>query len=182
MKPQTINSLIIVNHRGFIFYNAVSFQLVWWSSVLWGNWSLLLTIPLLLLHFGLVTSIENPHSCRRDLLVMIKVGVLGVAIDALLTLLGVFEFNTSPWWLDCLWLHFGLSLNHSLNFLRALPVFLQAILGGVFGSLSYLGGAQFYAVSLPLGVSTSALILAVLWTILLPLFVKIALSQQLTRR
>ncbi len=165
-----------------MLYNALSFQLVWWASVLWANWSLLLTIPLLLLHFVLVTSIENAPACHRDLHTMIRVGMLGVAIDALLTLLGVFEFNTSPWWLDCLWLHFGLSLNHSLNFLRALPVFLQAILGGVFGSLSYLGGAHFYAVTLPLGMSTSALILALLWATLLPLFVKIVLSQQLIRR
>lgn len=182
MKSRALNSLILVNHRGFMLYNALSFQLVWWASALWANWSLMLSIPLLLLHFALLASIENPQHCRRDLLTMLKVGMLGISIDALLTLMGVFEFNTSPWWLACLWLHFALSLHHSLMFLRALPVVLQALMGGIFGSLSYLGGAKLHAFALPLGVGESVLIIAGLWVFLLPVFIQIASSQQLMRR
>ena len=66
--------------------------------------------------------------------------------------------------------------------MRALPIILQVILGGVFGSLSYIAGAQFNAVTLPFGESISMLILAVVWAILLPLFIKISRSYRQIRR
>ncbi|MDG5899288.1 DUF2878 domain-containing protein [Shewanella xiamenensis] len=168
--------------QGVIIYNALSFQCVWWSSILWGNRVLLLNISLLLIHFLLLTLVENRQAVLRDFSTMIKVGLLGIVIDTLLTLFGVFEFTVLPWWLACLWLHFALSLHHSLIFMRALPIILQVILGGVFGSLSYIAGAQFNAVTLPFGESISMIILAVVWTILLPLFIKISRSYRQIRR
>ena len=168
--------------QGVIIYNALSFQCVWWSSILWGNRVLLLNISLLLIHFLLLTLVENRQAVFRDFSTMIKVGLLGIAIDTLLTLFGIFEFTVLPWWLACLWLHFALSLHHSLVFMRALPIILQVILGGVFGSLSYIAGAQFNAVTLPFGESISMIILAVVWTILLPLFIKISRSYRQIRR
>ncbi|KEK27581.1 DUF2878 domain-containing protein [Shewanella xiamenensis] len=168
--------------QGVIIYNALSFQCVWWSSILWGNRVLLLNISLLLIHFLLLILVANRQAVFRDFSTMIKVGLLGIAIDTLLTLFGVFEFTVLPWWLACLWLHFALSLHHSLVFMRALPIILQVILGGVFGSLSYIAGAQFNAVTLPFGESISMIILAVVWTILLPLFIKISRSYRQIRR
>ncbi|PZP33185.1 DUF2878 domain-containing protein [Shewanella xiamenensis] len=168
--------------QGVIIYSALSFQCVWWSSILWGNRVLLLNISLLLIHFLLLALVENRQAVFRDFSTMIKVGLLGIAIDTLLTLFGIFEFTVLPWWLACLWLHFALSLHHSLIFMRALPIILQVILGGVFGCLSYIAGAQFNAVTLPFGESISMIILAVVWAILLPLFIKISRSYRPVRR
>lgn len=52
--------------QGFIIYNALSFQCVWWSSILWGNGVLLLNIPLLLIHFMLLALVENRQAVLRD--------------------------------------------------------------------------------------------------------------------
>lgn len=193
---------------GWIIYNALSFQLVWWVSVLWLNQGLLLTVPLLLLHFVLLAwlatshpALKNGNVCDRegeihsgkesvmthgsapecwqyhakaDSRLMLNVAGLGIAIDIGLMALGVFEFSAFPWWLCCLWLHFALSLNHSLAFMGALPLGVQALFGGIFGALSYVSGAQFNAVTLPYGSLHSGIILFFIWLILLPVALQLA--------
>lgn len=191
----------------FNLYNALSFQLVWWTSVLWLNWALWLSIPLLLVHLllflrfkpyadscnglqhsgqgkttmsdkGLVTKppMLRPVILNRVSLNILGLAVLGIVIDSLLTLLGVFQFSHLPWWLALLWLHFCLSLRHSLAFMQRCPVVIQALLGGVFGSLSYLAGAHFGAVYLPHEESVTAAILALVWAFLLPFMLRMTLS------
>lgn len=191
----------------FNLYNALSFQLVWWTSVLWVNWALWLTIPLLLLHLllfqrvkpcadncegtqqsGLGEAAMHDSSLMTKFLMLkaailshvslniLSLAVLGIVIDGSLTLLGVFQFSHFPWWLALLWLHFCLSLRHSLAFMQRLPVVIQALLGGVFGSLSYLAGAHFGAVYLPFDASVTAGILALVWAILLPFMLRMTLS------
>ncbi|MDT3293790.1 DUF2878 family protein [Shewanella sp. SP2S2-6] len=174
MKSMLANSRHLPKHQGFILYNALSFQAVWWSSVLWLNLSLLLTIPLLLLHFILLSSSGKGQYRQVDLRLMLKVAALGIGIDTVLSVLGLFEFPALPWWLGCLWLHFGLSLNHSLAFMRPLPLILQALLGGIFGTLSYVAGAQFNAVILPCGNVISAVVLFFVWLVLLPFLIQLA--------
>uniref|UniRef100_Q0HXB4 DUF2878 domain-containing protein n=1 Tax=Shewanella sp. (strain MR-7) TaxID=60481 RepID=Q0HXB4_SHESR len=172
------SSLNISKHQGFIFYNALSFQCVWWTSVLFGNSALLLSIPLLVLHFMLLPWVETAAAIPRDLSTMLKIGLLGMAVDSLLTLASVFEFSAFPAWLACLWLHFAVSLHHSLKLIRAFAIVLQAILGAIFGSLSYLAGAAFHAVSLPYGEGVSAVFLTIIWAVLLPLFIKLSRSHR----
>ncbi|MGL5359431.1 MAG: DUF2878 domain-containing protein, partial [Shewanella sp.] len=199
MKPRQGPSTPLTT--GWIIYNALSFQLVWWASVLWLNQALLLTVPLLLLHFVLLVCSAKPRSAKphsaephsalghqqaaqdlepkrpipqispqglkaqwqdnvkADSRLMLHVAALGIAIDIGLMALGVFEFSVFPWWLCCLWLHFALSLKYSLAFMGALPLVVQALLGGIFGALSYVSGAQLDAVSLPYGALSSAIIL-----------------------
>ncbi|MFV0597289.1 DUF2878 domain-containing protein [Shewanella sp.] len=175
-------TLNISKYQGFILYNALSFQCVWWTGVLFGNSALLLSIPLLVLHFILLPWGETAGAIPRDLSTMFKVGLLGIVIDSLLTLTGVFEFKVFPSWLVCLWLHFALSVHHSLSFIRAFAIVLQAILGGVFGSLSYLAGARLHAVSLPFGEGISAIILTIIWAMLLPIFIYLSRSRRQLRQ
>ena len=52
--------------------------------------------------------------------------------------------------------------------MRPLPLILQALLGGIFGTLSYVAGAQFNAVTLPYGNVISAVVLFFVWLVLLP--------------
>ncbi|ESE41931.1 putative periplasmic protein [Shewanella decolorationis S12] len=176
------SSLNISKRQGFILYNALSFQCVWWTSVLFGNSTLLLSIPLLVVHFMLLPWVETARAIPRDLSTMLKVGLLGMAIDGLLIWMGIFEFPVFPGWLACLWLHFAVSLHHSLSFIRTFAIVLQAILGGVFGCLSYLAGARLYAVNLPFGEGISVIILAVIWAILLPVFIYLSRNHRLNRQ
>jgi len=148
--------------RLFILMNALCFQLVWWAGVLAHNQFILLSVLLLISHFLFSKSV------RHDALLMCVCGVMGIAVDSLLLWFGVFEFNITPYWLALLWCYFALSLDYSLGFFRTLPLWLQSLLGGLFGSLSYLTGAKFDAVVLPLGDVWSALVLALIWSGLFP--------------
>lgn len=174
MKSILANSLVPLKYQGFILYNALSFQVVWWSSVLWLNSSLMLTISLLLIHFILLAVLGKHEYRKVDLLLMLKVAALGIGVDTVLAVLGLFEFALFPWWLGCLWLHFALTLNHSLAFMRHLPLIFQALLGGIFGGLSYLAGAEFNAVNLPYGNVISAFVLFFVWLVLLPFLIQLA--------
>lgn len=164
--------------RGFMIYNALSFQLVWWSSVLWLNLSLVFTIPLLMLHFILLIGLGKRQCYRLDWIFILKLAPIGMAIDGLLMVFGVFEFAVFPWWLICLWLHFILSLHYSLAFMRHLPLFLQAIIGGVFGCLSYVTGAHMSAVTFPLELSVTCIVLATIWSLLFPLLLRLTHSNR----
>ncbi|MFP2770837.1 DUF2878 family protein [Oceanisphaera sp. KMM 10153] len=76
-------------------------------------------------------------------------------------------------WLALLWAGFVLTLGYSLCWLRRVPLWLLMPIGAVAGTSSYLAGWQLGAVSLPLGFWPSAVILALLWSVLLPLLVRL---------
>jgi hypothetical protein len=52
-----------------------------------------------------------------------------------------------------------------------MPMYLQALIGSVSGPLSYYAGYKMGSVALPEGVLKSLFILAVIWAVLLPVFI-----------
>ncbi|WP_220770694.1 DUF2878 domain-containing protein [Shewanella sp. MBTL60-007] len=150
--------------------NLVMFQGVWWLSILYQNSALWLTVPLLLLHLYL-----SPNHLQ-DIRLMLKVASFGFFFDCALMLSGVFQFLPFPIWLLLIWCHFAISLSYSLTFAQKLNWTVNAILGGVFGCMSYLAGARFGAVELPLGLFSSAVILFVAWLVMFPMFVNVSRS------
>ncbi|WP_192022313.1 DUF2878 domain-containing protein [Shewanella sp. WPAGA9] len=150
--------------------NACAFQVIWWAGVLAGNQ--LILIPALLIVWHFVVSQQN----KWDLKVMLVSALAGCLVDSLLTVFGIFEFASFPIWLGLLWAYFAISLNYSLALFNHLPVAIQALLGGVFGSLSYIGGANLGAVTLPQGTATTAIVLFVIWFVLFPSFLHLAKS------
>lgn len=158
----------------WLILNALSFQAIWWLGVLGQNQYLWLSAMIVALQFVLV------KAKLVEFKVMLIASVIGISIDMLLIQSGVFVFSVFPWWLLILWGGFSLTLNHSLGFCHRLAWYLQALLGAVSGSLSYLAGAKFNAVSLPMGQLESTLILAVIWSMLFP--VLIFISDRLTRQ
>lgn len=148
--------------------NLLMFQAVWWLSILYQNSVLVISLGLLLLHFALSSNRQ------ADLLCMLKVVACGLVIDSTLTLMNVFEFQTTPYWLALIWCHFALSFRYSLAFAQKLPFYLNAIIGGVFGCLSYLAGARFDAVVLPQEYLTSVMILFSVWFVIFPIFVNVS--------
>ncbi|WP_153913622.1 DUF2878 domain-containing protein [Shewanella sp. TC10] len=148
--------------------NALAFQVIWWAGVLAGNQ--LIIIPVLLVVWHFVVSQQK----KFDFKVLVVCGVIGIALDTVLTFTGLFEFTVFPFWLGLLWCYFAISLNYSLALFNRLPISVQALLGGVFGSLSYIGGANLQAVSLPNGTVFSGLILLMVWSLMFPLLLWIA--------
>ncbi|WP_434952736.1 DUF2878 domain-containing protein [Shewanella sp. HL-SH4] len=151
-----------------ILLNAVSFQAIWWLGVLYQNQFILVSLMLIGLHFLL------SDQKRADVLILLVITALGAAVDVGLTYFGVFVFASTPWWLLLLWGYFSLTLNVSLGFAHKFNLPVQVIIGGVSGCLSYLAGAKFDAVILPLGMTPSAIILAVIWSVLFPVSLHIA--------
>ena len=147
------------------WFQAVSFQIIWPTTVLGGNQWLILPLCILLLHF-----ILSP--CRQKDLQIMALALMGIATDMALMQLGVFVFSEWPLWLLVLWFAFVLNFGHSLAFLRRLQVIWLILIGAVGGCYAYLASWKLGAVELPLGLWATSCILLVLWAIIFPLLVK----------
>lgn len=142
------------------------FEGFWLLAVMGQNTTAWLLGLLLLGHFIFTPSRTN------DVRVL-SLALLGLAMDGLLTWSGVFVFAQWPWWLVLLWCGFVLTLGHSMRWLARLPWWGLVLAGAIAGPSSYLAGWRLEAVTLPLGVSISLLILVPLWALLLPLLVQL---------
>lgn len=129
------------------------------------NELLAVLVVLLLIHF-----IWSP-SPRQDAL-LIPVALLGFGFDVALMQLGIFQFEQFPYWLATLWIAFVFAVRHSLNWLKKLPLYFSSALGAMFGTLSYLAGEQLMAVTFPLGMIPTTIILMLAWALLLPFVIK----------
>ncbi len=159
-----------------LWFNALWFQCIWFSTVLGGNDFLPLVVALLLLHIA----------CARERLLELRqlacVGGLGIAVDAGLSLAGVYLFPGQvlvPLWLCCLWLGFAGVLGRSLGYLASRP--LLCVLGGLVAfPLNYWAGQRLGAVEFGLSVPLTLAVLALVWGMVLPLMFRLTrrLGQQ----
>ncbi|WP_417614769.1 DUF2878 domain-containing protein [Oceanisphaera sp.] len=144
----------------------LGFEGFWLLAVAGQNQWVLLTALLLVLHFVFTPS-------RRADIGVLWLALAGMTIDLMLTVTGVFFFDHWPLWLGVLWIGFVLTLGHSLRWMRRLPAWLLMMVGALAGTTSYLTGWQLGAVTLPLGLWPSVLVLASLWSALLPILVRL---------
>ena len=144
-----------------VILQALWFQAIWFSAIFGQNEFALLLVCIFACHLLI------SKAWRSDLKIW-PIAVVGFCGDLLLTWLGVFEFAAFPLWLAIIWLSFALTLLYSMAWLERFNIFGQAVIGGCTGCLSYLAGARLDAVELPFGIMTTAIILAVYWSILLP--------------
>jgi len=146
--------------------NALWLQAGWWGCVLGARhpWLLGLVLAGLLLHLGLC------RQRRDEVRALLTIGIAGCLLDALLGAAGVFDFAQCPLppWLALLWLVLASGMRHSLAWLRR-PTWLAVLCGALGGPLAYLAGARLTGVGLPLGSVTTALSLAGIWAVWLPL-------------
>ena len=105
-------------------------------------------------------------------------GLAGCSLDASLGALGVFDFaqRPLPLWLAVLWLVLASGLRHSLAWARR-PVWYGALLGLCGGPLAYIAGAPLAGVGLPWGTLGTALLLAPLWAVWMPLILRMAATR-----
>jgi hypothetical protein len=152
----------------------VGFQLGWFACVLGtaadNPWIGPLIVAILVsLHLAVLAS--RWHLLRLVLLA----AVLGIAMDGLMLLLGVFAFQSSalpiwisPLWLTAMWVNFSLTLRVSMSWLLD-RYLLGALLGSVSGPAAYYAGAKLGAISFQTTLPVAFLVLAVVWSISLPL-------------
>ena len=155
--------------------NVAAFQLTWWASVLGAASSKGWIGP------AVAACILPLHVCLAvDRLAMIKtiglVGGVGYLADSVLGLARVLEFQgndfggrfLAPLWLLGLWLVFATTLGSSLSWLSSRPR-LAAVLGASFGPVSYYAGFNLGALQLGAPHLRSLFIIAIVWSLLLPL-------------
>ncbi len=154
-----------------IWLNLAGFQLIWWLSVLLGNTALPWVVLILILHL-----VFHPNRIS-ELAVMLVCALCGIAVDASLTVAGVFVFPESglilPLWLIALWFAFCATLRQGLVWFRG-HYWLAALLGGFSAALTYIGAAGLGAVELGLPIWQVFLLLALIWSLLFPCLVFIS--------
>lgn len=155
----------------WLLANALWLQAGWWCCVLGAQhpW-LLLPVPI-----GLSVHLYLCPDLTAEVKVLWWAALAGCALDSVLAALGVFDFATwpLPLWLALLWLVLASSLRHSLAW-ASRPVWRGALLGAAGGPLAYLSGASLADVALPHGPLATALLLAPVWALTLPLLLRIA--------
>lgn len=158
-------------------WNFVAFYAGWFACVMGAArgylWlGPLATVILLAVHLGLS---PDPRGESR---LILGVGLLGGALDTLLSSLGLYTFGELsflPWlcppWMVALWMLFASTLRGSMSWLLPRPK-LAAVLGAIFGPVTYLYGVGMGAISLTAPSVVSLGVLGVVWAILMPLLMR----------
>lgn len=161
----------------FLIINAALFQISWWVAALYSQYAAVIIFVIIALHFWLTPTPKEDG-------VLLIIALLGVLSDTLQIMLGVFSTleDTMTWWLISLWGSFTLCLNHSLRWLNSMAYWQIAILGGLFGPLSYIAAIKLGALSTTLSISEVVAIQLPCWAVLLVAMVWLNQhSQQLYR-
>ncbi|KAB2825860.1 DUF2878 domain-containing protein [Aliivibrio finisterrensis] len=156
--------------RYFPIINAVWFQLVWFSVILYQQQAIPFLLVSILLHLFV-----SPTR-KIDFCLLILISLLGVFGDVLLSFAGVYQFANNaliPVWLILLWCHFGFAINHSLGWLSRFHLGLVALIGAIAGPLNYLAGHRFGVVDFSYSYQITLFIIGVIWAVNLPVFILI---------
>lgn len=133
--------------------NALGFQVGWWACIAGVG----LGLEIQAIAFCAVLVCAHLSISKSPLQEIRLAGVallMGILVDSLLQCLSVIDFYgwalgpLSPFWLWMLWALFAMTLNGSLAFLKNQSHLTCAILGMVFGPLTYFAGARLGAASL----------------------------------
>ncbi|MDX1301444.1 DUF2878 domain-containing protein [Photobacterium sp.] len=94
-------------------------------------------------------------------------GITGISMDMLLSYFGVYQFagNALPLWLILLWLGFSSFVWLVRKVIQNYPPYVLVIIGSIGGMISYWAGFRLEAVSWPLGIPVTVIILLVAWLV-----------------
>jgi len=125
---------------------------------------------------GLALHLRYCQDRGAEVRALFWVTLAGCVLDSVLGAMDVFDFAQwpLPLWLALLWLVLASGLRHSLAW-AARPVWLGALLGMLGGPLAYLAGARLAGVALPMGVMPTAIVLGMIWALVFPLALRVAL-------
>ena len=155
--------------------NALGFQAGWWACIAGVGRGLELEA------IGFCALLAGAHLYfaqfpQQELKLAALALVFGVLLDASLQQFAVIDFYgwalgpLSPFWLWALWVLFAFTLNSSLAFLQKQPRVTAALLGLVFGPLTYYAGAKLGAAALDAS-PTHMFLIALAWMLAMPLLV-----------
>ena len=170
MTGQSLGRPIYRGLADKLWFNALWFQCFWLCAVLGRGPMVPVLAILLAVHLWLV-----PHRVH-ELLWTVPIALLGIAVDAGLSLADVYRFPGDvvlPLWLMGLWLAFATTVRRSLGFLTRHPA-LVWIAGAVALPFNYWAGQRLGAVEFGLPLPQTLALLAVIWLVVLPLMYRLA--------
>ena len=154
----------------FKILNFVLFQAGWFAAAFLQDGSVWIMLALVVLHFVVTPS----KTADAKLLLMLL--PIGLTFEVLMISLGFVAFNSAlvlPIWMILLWCLLILSFNHSLKWLRDIPLLWQVVLSGGFGSASYFAAQKFQALIIGEPMLLYGTAIAVIWAIQLPVMMAI---------
>jgi hypothetical protein len=154
----------------------VSFQAGWFTCVLQAAHNHPWLGPVVVFFLLGLHLWQEPRSGRAHRIIF-WVGMLGAMVDSALGYLGILIFRDSliaswlcPPWLIAVWMIFATTLQSSLGWLAG-RYWTAAVLGGIFGPVSYYAGQKFGSLGLGGNVQLAVATLSVLWAVLMPVLV-----------
>ena len=154
--------------------NALCYQAIWLSAVLWGNVGAAAGCVIILFLFTI------SERRRDDFRMVWSLILLGLLVDGSLHQLDFFTFTTTGWpipfWLLVIWAGLAMTIHHSLAWLKE-RLFLAAIFGGIGGPAAYWAGTRLGAAAFNWSLSTSLLLMAVIWSLILPVIMLVSRKQ-----
>lgn len=105
-------------------------------------------------------------------------GLIGFCAESLLAAGGLVHY-AAPWpsahiapaWIVALWMAFGTTLGTMEEALGRHQIATSAVIGGVFGPISYVAGARIGALTLPDASNASLIAVAAIWGMALPFLI-----------
>ena len=133
--------------------NILAFKIAWLSSILGGANGMPLIGPIAV-GIALLVHLRRASEPSREMTLVLLTGAIGMAWDSVMVSAGwlVYPAGTlvaglAPYWILGMWMLFATTLNVSFRWLRS-QLGVAAIMGAVFGPLSYYAGASAGAVQL----------------------------------
>lgn len=157
-----------------IIANFLLFQTVWLVTVIAASRDL--TWPgVAALCFFLLAHAALSASARGDYVLCAALVVVGVVVEGINGASGLIVHRDAlgggalpPVWMLVLWCNLALILNNSVAWIQGRP-WIAALLGGIGGAASYLGGIALGAAEFGTSTQTGLLIVGATWAVLTPL-------------
>lgn len=143
----------------FSTVDLISFNLVWFGLVLMGDHFIPFALTWLCLH------LYYCEDKKLELRFILTVSLLGILLDSLLMLSGVFVFEHGrhiPYWLMMLWICFSANVATMIKEFSP-PLSVTAAFGAVLAPLSYVAGSNLGSVDFGYSVLFTFCVLSFLW-------------------
>ena len=161
-----------------IAINIIAFKIGWASTIFGAANDMPWLGPLVVL-IAIFVHLHRAAYPAEEVRLLLLAGLIGGCWDSIMVAAGWLSYangqiapGTAPVWIVGMWTLFATTLNLSFRWLRSKLV-LAAVLGGIFGPLSYYLGAKLGAVEL-LQFETALIALGLAWAILMPALVVLA--------
>jgi hypothetical protein len=169
-----LNQFNLTGVTGTTFFrsavNYAGLQIGWLACALGAAWGYPWVGPLVVaghvaLHLGWMTRTRP----RAEVIFILLVSALGLLVDGAQKASGLLTYasdNSTPWlapyWIVAMWALFATSFSTSLKWVPG-RYWLAAVLGAIFGPLSYAGGAQLGGIEFNYPYYFTMLVMGLIW-------------------